>query len=554
MLSRRPNSLQIGHDPRTTAASRQLSAFPLYPQYFATGIAAPFALDILSLGIPSSPHRSDNLLDRTTKSQSEHVESSSHSYSLYLSTEVARRRMKPTPFKNTKSIPVQHINFTFPSHEATQTAFTFESLPRPEMALSFPPRPSPPRPKKRSRAAADVDGEHSSLHKKKRRLRLFLITSRLSPQYSHPATNIVDRGSSKIAVWAKQKSLGRNLMRKAAILNRIRRQAFYARETEGGLKKVLVEQEKEQEQLRLAKLAFVYGSHDTHTRPVVQRGSSFPPGVAVRNGNHFEISGASPTESPSGSPSPSPPLRGRDDDSVGEYRSPNDAYSYSPPRSRSPRRSYLPLPPSPLGLSNYDAFDLEDDIPDPYAHLDEEYDAFEQDEDVSEDTPAPAAAPSRSRPSTPRRDSSDRTETPPESFYSDFSILDPDEPVIGDYDQTEDGADGVWPSAFIPEAEEATRPLSSSPDFPALFATAQPGIEIAPLSPNFTAAPPASPLSPTSTSPNFTKLPIIGDELRSMREHAAPRAQPPDVAVRKDIDIEQERERQKKFMFMQFGS
>ncbi|KAF2705988.1 hypothetical protein K504DRAFT_363133, partial [Pleomassaria siparia CBS 279.74] len=92
------------------------------------------------------------------------------------------------------------------------------------MTLSFLPPPSPPRSRKRGRAVADIDGEHSCLHKKKRRLRLFLITSRLSPQYSHPASNIVDRGSSKIAVWAKQKSADRYLLRKAAILNRIRRQ------------------------------------------------------------------------------------------------------------------------------------------------------------------------------------------------------------------------------------------------------------------------------------------------------------------------------------------
>jgi hypothetical protein len=86
------------------------------------------------------------------------------------------------------------------------------------------PRP-PPRGRKRSRAIADVDSERSCIQKKKQRLRLFFITSPLSPQFSYPATNIVDRGGSKIAVWAKQKALGRNLLRKAAILNYIRRRA-----------------------------------------------------------------------------------------------------------------------------------------------------------------------------------------------------------------------------------------------------------------------------------------------------------------------------------------
>ncbi|KAF2439064.1 hypothetical protein P171DRAFT_343709, partial [Karstenula rhodostoma CBS 690.94] len=142
--------------------------------------------------------------------------------------------------------------------------------------LSFLPG-SPPSPLcKRRRATADVDGEHSCLHKKKRRLRLFLITSRLSPQFSHPATNIVDRGSSKIAVWAKQRALGRNILRKAAILNCIRRQSIRALETAGGLGRVFVEQEKEQEQLQLARLTLLYGSHDSATHPIRKEDIGMP--------------------------------------------------------------------------------------------------------------------------------------------------------------------------------------------------------------------------------------------------------------------------------------
>lgn len=59
-----------------------------------------------------------------------------------------------------------------------------------------------------------------------------------------------------------------------------------------------------------------------------------------------------------------------------------------------PRREYIPLPPSPLGLSNYDALDLEDEIP-PEEHEDED------------------AGP---------------------TMYGDFSILGPSEPVVSDYD------------------------------------------------------------------------------------------------------------------------
>ena len=203
--------------------------------------------------------------------------------------------------------------------------------------------------------------------RRKRRLRLFLITSRLSPQFSHPATNIVDRGNSKIAVWAKQRALGRNLLRKAAILNRIGRRAIRAREATEGRGSVLVQQEREQEELQLAKLEFEQGSVDTYTRPVLDQSSlgsaTSPTGRRI-----------SPSTSPSTSRSPSPtlPTLPRQTEDASEYRSPNEAYALSPPRAQGTRRDYLPLPPSPLGLSNYDAFDVDDDVPDPYSHLDDE--------------------------------------------------------------------------------------------------------------------------------------------------------------------------------------
>lgn len=59
-----------------------------------------------------------------------------------------------------------------------------------------------------------------------------------------------------------------------------------------------------------------------------------------------------------------------------------------------PHRHYIPLPPSPLGLSNYDAFDDED-----YPQSDGECEGAEE-----------------------------------RSVYSDFNILDPSEPVVDDYD------------------------------------------------------------------------------------------------------------------------
>lgn len=543
MLSRQLCSLHEGCESHTTAAASQLLAFPLHPHLFLTSI--PLALQQHSLGVPSPPLTPDHL-HHTTKTQSDYVESGPQfAFPKHTTKEVARRMMPP-PFSSTVPISSRHIKFTFTSNDTTNTLFTFRALPRPEMALSFPPAPSSTRPAKRSRAVADVDGDYSSLHKKKRRLRLFLITSRLSPHYSHPATNIVDRGSSKIAVWAKQKALGRNLLRKAAVLNRIRRQAITVREASGGLGRVLIEQEREQEQLHMAKMAFTYGSHDSHTRPVFKRIPSSSAVAAVRAGDHFEISGPSPSTSPSGSPSP--PLCARDAEASSEYRSPNDAYSYSPPRSTSPRRSYLPLPPSPLGLSNYDAFDLEDELPGPYDHLDDDFDSGDQEDDMRDDTPYPATGPSTSRPAV-CRDGSEPSTTP-QSIYSDFSILDPDEPVLGDYDQTEEGADAIWPSALAPEAQESLPIPSSSPDFPALFATA-PGT--VPLSPNFTTSPPLDwPASPTAVSPNF---PAIVEDVRGMSVSGDPRVPRTELDVgRDDGDLEAERKRQRNFMFMQFGS
>ncbi|KAI9733169.1 MAG: hypothetical protein M1818_007287 [Claussenomyces sp. TS43310] len=77
------------------------------------------------------------------------------------------------------------------------------------------------RPPKRRRPLWDVDGGLER-GKKKRRLRLNLVTSRLSRPYSAPATNIISRGGSKIAIWAKSRHLDKNVLRKAAIMNRVR--------------------------------------------------------------------------------------------------------------------------------------------------------------------------------------------------------------------------------------------------------------------------------------------------------------------------------------------
>lgn len=78
--------------------------------------------------------------------------------------------------------------------------------------------------RKRSRAMADVDGDNSDTRqRKKRRLRRDLITSRLSRPYASPATHIISRNAVKLGVWTGRRYLGRNVFRKAAIMNSMRR-------------------------------------------------------------------------------------------------------------------------------------------------------------------------------------------------------------------------------------------------------------------------------------------------------------------------------------------
>ncbi|KAH9877734.1 hypothetical protein J1614_002951 [Plenodomus biglobosus] len=397
------------------------------------------------------------------------------------------------------------------------------------MGLTFLPRPPPSRPGKRSRAAADIDGEHSCLQKKKRRLRLILITSRLSPQFSHPATNIVDRGSSKIAVWAKQKALGRNLLRKAAILNRIRRQSAASRGIGSTYTRSPLTQEKEQQQLHMARLEFDHGAVDTYTRPVHSTTHSIPPTAAIRTGDHFVVSG-SPSSSPSSSRSPSPTSSSPHPKSVGEeststpaYHSPNAAYAYSPPRAQIPRRDYSPLPPSPLGLSNYDAFDLDEGISGRYHRFDDGDD--EQivipynDDDEDDEVPFSPSAVTSASITTVGTTTNEAVQTPP-PLYSDIELLDPSESVFGAYDQVKEGADATWPSPIaLPQTQlPGLSPGSTSPNFPTAVATAPTYSSCPKRTDSFTMSPNLRPLLPIPTtfaSPNLTPAILAPSALTS---------------------------------------
>ena len=179
-----------------------------------------------------------------------------------------------------------HVSMVFIYHDQNTTketfAFTFSA--GTPLKFCFDKPIAVPvlahRPFKRRRALSDVDGDGNE-GRKKRRLRLYLITSRLSRPFSQPASNIVNRGISKIAVWGKNKSCGKVVLRKAAIMNAVRLRLSAA--------KAFMREEQERSKERLALKEIV-----------------------VQN----------------------------------------------------PRFLEMPLPPSPLGLSNYDALDLEDEMDD----------------------------------------------------------------------------------------------------------------------------------------------------------------------------------------------
>jgi len=233
--------------------------------------------------------------------------------------------------------------FTFCPDRSDARYFCFESS-----NIPFPSPTSIEHPK-RHRPLADVDGDGSvCAQKKKRRLRLVLITSRLSQPYSAPPTHIVSRGSSKIAIWAKQKALGRSSLRKAAVINRIRRRSLEEGKPAHG-------------QICGTSALFMYDYSAT---------------VLLKE----------PRAEEDERPNRSPDL--------------------------GLRRQHLPLPPSPLGLTNYDAIDDED--------------VFSDEEDGDGGS----------------------------LIYSDWNVLEPAEPVTGDHDALSAFADGPFWGELLEPPEE----------------------------------------------------------------------------------------------------
>lgn len=283
--------------------------------------------------------------------------------------------------------------------------FTFSANPNPPTHFSFsfsyaPPSPQPRQQSKRPRPLNDVDGEGSGkTGKKKRRLRLILITSRLSPPFSLPATYIVSRGVSKIAVWAKQKALGRSLLRKAAIMNRIRRRALQLKECDP----VGFEMAKKafpSKGFEVVSFSTIVSlpSPDSNNPNTMAHEVMFPHGSIPPI--PFAICPAEREERRQYSLPVSHQRQQRHPQSLrqpGTYTIPRDV---PPPSPATPRRQYIPLPPSPLSLTNYDVFD-------------DEHDYFDSDGESGD-----------------RHDDDNKEGL----IYSDFNILEPSEPVVEDHD------------------------------------------------------------------------------------------------------------------------
>jgi hypothetical protein len=219
-----------------------------------------------------------------------------------------------------------------------------------------------PQMRKRRRLSSDVDGESSPGAKKKRRLGLVLITSRLSPPFSIPATYIVSRGTSKIAVWARQRqnALGRGSLMKAAIMNWVRRRGLSLRDGQPWyhemamtplLRRLLFNSSVVLPSSLAQQLSSPNAVAPHH---IFSAGSERDASGPVGDGNHLILSGPLSRVSEQ-HVSGTRPLQSAGVSGAEENR------QSSPPGT--PRRQYIPLPSSPLCLTNYDysIFDNEDD-------------------------------------------------------------------------------------------------------------------------------------------------------------------------------------------------
>ena len=150
--------------------------------------------------------------------------------------------------------------------------------------------------------------------RKKRRLRRDLITSPLSRPFSTPASHIANRGSCKVAVWARQHHLGKGLLRKTALLNSLKSRVACNQRANPNF---------------AAAAEWTAREKACHTR--VQTGGS--------EDNLVRLASAKASFS------------------FGRNKAPHLAVQ---PPERTVVESKAPPAPSPVGLSNYDALDEDD--------------------------------------------------------------------------------------------------------------------------------------------------------------------------------------------------
>lgn len=312
----------------------------------------------------------------------------------------------------------RHLSFTFPP---SPQIFFFSQQCR---------RHQP----KRRRRLSDVDGEgtDSMQRKKKRRLRLSFVTSRLSRPFSSPPTHIITRGTSKIAIWAKQKALRRSSLRRAAIMNRLRKNALSTRDSEP-------------HRFEMARWTFMYDYLITPSSTAATAVTTSPAITANIPANSTYPSPALSTPAPPAvAPPPRPPPHPPTADQLAQIdklisqsgsqpsclRPTRRTISPSPsppsPQS-SPRKQYIPLPSSPLSLTNYDIFDNED------GYFDSS-DGESSDDDFGggSNTTSPQNGIINNNDNSTDNSKSNKKKRKSSRIYSDFNILEPTESVIED--------------------------------------------------------------------------------------------------------------------------
>lgn len=259
--------------------------------------------------------------------------------------------MPAAPTLNPLAEPTQNGNyFTFNAGPlALPLSFSFprpKDVPTPAFTFSLAP-PDPPKrednPLKRRRRLTDVDGDlTSALLRKKRRLRLTLITSRLSQPYSYPATNIIDRGGNKAAVLARYRRSRAGLVASSAAARGLAKynSTGGAYVSGAGMPEPLLRKAAMLNRLRL------HGNQRLGSgKPILSEAEAAPLKCQLRS---QEPENMIATEEPFVETTANQPIE-----------SPN-----MNPNFMAAKMPYAPQTPSPLGMTNYDALDLEDDYPD----------------------------------------------------------------------------------------------------------------------------------------------------------------------------------------------